>query len=227
DLSIAKSAPATASAGTDITYSLTVTNNGPSTSSGGTVTDVLPAQVSFVSASAGCTSTAGTVTCSFGTLAASATQPFTIVVHINPAATGPIANTATVAASNPAEDTNAANNSAMATTTAQRVADLAIAKSAPATATSGTDITYSLTVTNNGPSTSSGGTVTDVLPVQVSFVSASAGCTSTAGTVSCSVGTLAAGATQLFTIVVHINPAATGPIANTATVTATNLTEDA
>src|SRR5205807_521711 len=119
DLSIVKTAPATASAGTDITYTLTVTNNGPSASSGGTVTDVLPAQVSFVSASAGCTNAAGTVTCTFGTLAPSATQTFTIVVHINPTASGPITNTATVAAASPAEDTNAANNTSMATTTAQ------------------------------------------------------------------------------------------------------------
>src|SRR5439155_1408574 len=144
DLSIAKSAPATATSGTDITYSLTVTNNGPSTSSGGTVTDVLPAQVSFVSASAGCTTTAGIVTCNFGTLAASATQPFTIVVHINPAATGPIANTATVTATNPLDDPSAASIPTRRTSDPQRVADLSIAKSAPATATSGTDITYSL-----------------------------------------------------------------------------------
>src|SRR5205814_945340 len=211
-----------ATSGTDITYSLTVTKIGSASCRDRTVTDVLPAQVSFVSASAGCTTTAGTVSCSVGTLAASATQTFTIVVHINPAATGPIANTATVTATNLTEDANATNNSSVATTTAQRMADLAIAKSAPVTATSGTDITYSLTVTNNGPSTSSGGTVTDVLPVQVSLVSASAGCTTTAVTVSCSVGTLAADATQLFTIVVHINPAATGPFANTATVTTSN-----
>src|SRR5439155_896663 len=149
----------------------------------------LPAQVSFVSASAGCTTTAGIVTCNVGTLAADATQTLTIVVHINPPPTRPIANTATVTATNLTEDTNAANNASMATTTAQRMADLAIAKSAPATATSGTDITYSLTVTTNGPSLSLRGALPIVLPVQVSFVSASAGCTTTAGTVSCSVGT--------------------------------------
>src|SRR5205823_2370018 len=170
DLAIAKSAPATASAGTDITYSLTVTNIGPSTSSGGTVTDVLPAQVSFVSASAGSTNAAGTVTCNVGTLAPGATQPFTIVVHINPAATGPIANTATVTATNLTEDPNATNNSAVPTTTAQRVADLAIAKSAPATASAGTDITYSLTVTNIASSTPIPGTVLFRPPAQVSFV---------------------------------------------------------
>src|SRR5439155_668400 len=152
DLSVAKSAPATATSGTNITYTLTVTNNGPSTSIGGTVTDVLPAQVSFVSASAGCTNTTGTVTCSVGTLAPSATQTFTIVVHINPAATGPIANTATVTATNPPDDASATLSPHVAPPTAQRMADLSIAKSAPDTATSGTNITYHLVVTNNGPS---------------------------------------------------------------------------
>ncbi|PYO52957.1 MAG: hypothetical protein DMD84_07925, partial [Candidatus Rokuibacteriota bacterium] len=73
------------------------------------MTDVLPAQVSFVSASAGCTTTAGTVTCNFGTLAPSATQTFTIVVHIDSTRTGPIANTATVTAANATEDTNTGN----------------------------------------------------------------------------------------------------------------------
>src|SRR5438552_2725979 len=113
--------------------------------------------MSFVSASAGCTDTAGTVTCNFGTLAASATQPFTIVVHIDPTAIGPIANTATVTAANATEDTTTDNNSSTATTNAQRVADLSIVKTAPPTASAGTDITYTLTVTNNGPSASSGG----------------------------------------------------------------------
>src|SRR5204862_2199527 len=127
-----KSHPATATSGTDITSSLTVTNTGPSTSSGGTVTDVLPVQVSFVSASAGCTTTAGTVTCNFGTLAASATQTFTIVVHINPAATGPDPKSAAEAATNLTEDTSAANNTSVATTTAQRKAHPAIARRRPA-----------------------------------------------------------------------------------------------
>src|SRR5439155_797206 len=69
DLSITKSAPAEATSGTDITYHLTVTNNGPTTSTGGTVTDVLTVGVTFKSASADCAFTApSTVGCSFGTL---------------------------------------------------------------------------------------------------------------------------------------------------------------
>src|SRR5439155_1420610 len=70
DLAIAKSAPGQATSGTDINYHLTVTNNGLTPSTGGTVTDILPAQVSYKSASAGCGFTApSTVTCSFSPLA--------------------------------------------------------------------------------------------------------------------------------------------------------------
>src|SRR5439155_5858015 len=120
DLSIVMTAPATASAGTDFTYTLPVTNYTLFPYTTLFRSDVLPAQVSFVSASAGCTNAAGTVTCNFGTLAPSATQTFTIVVHINHTATAPIANTATLTATIPTEDTNTGNNSSTATTNAQR-----------------------------------------------------------------------------------------------------------
>jgi uncharacterized repeat protein (TIGR01451 family) len=159
-----------------------------------------------------------------GSLAPSATQTFTITVHINPAATGPVINTATVTATNPTEDTNPANNSSTATTTVQRLADLGITKTAPATANEGTDVSYTLTVTNNGPSASSGGTVRDELPAGVTFVSASAGCTNAAGVVTCSFGTLLPGVSVTFSITLHI--AGCGAISNTATVTATSPTED-
>src|SRR5439155_16004960 len=119
-----------------------------------------------------------------------------------------LTNTASV--SSPTFDPNPANNTAIATTTV-RAADLAITKSVPGEATSGTDITYHLTVTNNGPTTSSGGTVTDILPAQVRFKSASAGCAFTAPSpVSCSFGPLAPNLSVSFDITVHISVAATG-----------------
>src|SRR5207249_10937712 len=96
-------------------------------------------------------------------------------------------------------------------------ADLAITKSAPGEATSGTDINYHLTVTNSGLTPSTGGTVTDVLPAQVSFKSASAGCTFTApSTVSCSFGPLAPNLSVSFDIAVHISDAAIVTLTNTA-----------
>src|SRR5204863_9577756 len=108
-----------------------------------------------------CTTPSATANSTFST-PPSLPAPLPIfVVHINPTATGPIANTATVAASNPAEDANATNNSAMATTTAQRMADLAIAKSAPATACEGTGMNSTLVATTNALSGLNNTTQTD------------------------------------------------------------------
>jgi uncharacterized repeat protein (TIGR01451 family) len=228
DLAITKTGPGTATAGTDITYTVTVTNNGPSTSSGGTVTDALPAGTTFAGASSGCSQTApNVVTCTVGTLAPGASATFSIGAHIAPSTEGPVTNIAEVVSTPPTEDTNPTNNTATVTTTVLRFADLAIAKTGPATATSGTDITYMVTVTNNGPSTSTGGTVTDTLPAGTTFAGASSGCTQTAANVvTCTFGALAPGASLTFSIGAHISVLTLGPITNTAAVNATRPAED-
>jgi uncharacterized repeat protein (TIGR01451 family) len=116
DLSIGVSdSPDPVGSGASLTYTLAVANVGPSTSPSATVTDVLPAGVSFSSASAGCTHVAGTVTCGVGALAPSAVTTVTIGVTVHPAATGAITNIATVAGG--ATDPSASNNTDSETTT--------------------------------------------------------------------------------------------------------------
>jgi uncharacterized repeat protein (TIGR01451 family) len=85
--------------------------------------------------------------------------------------------------------------------------------------TTNASITYTLTVTNNSPSAYTGVTLTDTLPSGVTFVSAtsSQGACSGSGTINCTLGELASGATATATIVVK--PTALGTITNTATVT--------
>lgn len=116
NLSISKSAaPDTISVGENLTYTLTVNNSGPSAATGITVTDTLPAGVTFVTASTSHGFCSGTVpvNCSLGSLANGASATVTIVVK--PTTAGIISNTASVTAAE--TDSDLANNTATAQTT--------------------------------------------------------------------------------------------------------------
>ena len=122
DLAVALAdAPDPVAAGTQVTYTVTVTNGGPSPATSVTLTDVLPAAPRFVSATAsqgscsrtGSGQTGGTLTCGLGTLPSGGTATVTIVVK--PSKAGTVTNTATVQALQP--DPDAANNAATETTT--------------------------------------------------------------------------------------------------------------
>jgi uncharacterized repeat protein (TIGR01451 family) len=98
-------------------------------------------------------------------------------------------------------------------------ADVAVVKTGPALVTEGQTYSYTVVATNNGPATATGVTVSDAVPANTTFVSASPGCTQAAGTVTCAAGTLAAGASSSFTVTVVAGTAGSG-ITNTATVSA-------
>ena len=115
DLAISKTAPERGVVGEGMTYSIQVSNNGPDTATGVTMTDPLPEGVGpgFIQTSQGtCSSIARSVTCDVGTLASGASALITISVGLERA--GPIANTAIVSGSQ--EDTNPSNNAATAET---------------------------------------------------------------------------------------------------------------
>src|SRR5262249_32250829 len=199
DLSITKTAPATVTAGQQFTYTLTVRDGGPGPVSTISVTDTLPDGETFVSAS-GCTNSSGTVTCVIGSLKSGKSLTDTITVTA-PGTAGTITNTATVSPT----DANPQNNTDSATTTVQtgqQSADLAITKTGPANVATGQTVTYTLSVHNNGPSAAAGVSVTDVLPANLTFVSAGSGCSTSSGTVTCTVANLASGADATFTITV-------------------------
>jgi uncharacterized repeat protein (TIGR01451 family) len=237
DLQISKTdTPDPVDAGSNITYQITITNNGPSNAAAASFSDTLPAGTTFVSLSTtgpwSCTTPAvgsgGTVSCtnpSFGVTV----DFFTIVVNVDPsvAAGTVLSNTATMASTT--SDPSPGNESDTATTTVATSADLQVTKTdSPDPVTAGTNLTYTITVTNAGPSNASTVALADTTPAGTTFVSLSSpggwSCTTPAvggtGAINCSIATL--GVTNaVFTLVVNVNPNASGAVTNTATVSET------
>jgi uncharacterized repeat protein (TIGR01451 family) len=130
NMSITKTdSPDPVAPGGTLTYHLTVTNNGmptmPATTSGVVVTDVLPAGVTFVSAtpSSGTCSGTSTVTCALGIFPSGATATVDIVVTA-PNVSGTISNTATVAAAT--TDPDLTNNTATSVTNVNALAPVRV-----------------------------------------------------------------------------------------------------
>jgi uncharacterized repeat protein (TIGR01451 family) len=100
-------------------------------------------------------------------------------------------------------------------------ADLAIVKcDVPDPAAVGRPLIFALCARNLGPQGAPGVVVTDSLPAGVTYVSATpsqGSCAEAAGVVTCSLGSLAAGATA--TVGVRVTPTMTGTLSNTATIT--------
>jgi uncharacterized repeat protein (TIGR01451 family) len=118
DLEIAKTGPATAEAGGRLTFSLSVTNHGPSSAQTVSVVDTLPSGVTFVSASGSgwSCSHAGnvSVTCTRPALGSGVTAPDIRVVVTAPDQAASITNTAEV--SSATSDPRPSNDAASRTT---------------------------------------------------------------------------------------------------------------
>ena len=121
-------------AGTNLTYTVQVLNNGPSAAQNVTLNGAVPAGTTFVSlagaggftCSAPAAGAAGAISCSASQLATGATAVFTLQVKVaaEAAADANITNSVNVAAATP--DSDSANNQAAAATTVATSADLAV-----------------------------------------------------------------------------------------------------
>jgi uncharacterized repeat protein (TIGR01451 family) len=205
----------TASVGDTVTFTVTLSNNGPGTATNVQVIDPLPAGLAFVSATPS-QGTYGSVSglWTVGTVAAGATQTLVLVTHV--ATADVVTNIATIASADQV-DPNPANNTASATV-APQLADLALTKSVDdPLASVGDTIRFTITLSNNGPGEATSVQVFDPLPVGLTFVSATPS-QGTYGSVSglWTVGTVAAGSTQ--TLVLAAQVAIPDPLTNVATI---------
>ncbi|MCC6544773.1 MAG: DUF11 domain-containing protein, partial [Nitrospirae bacterium] len=228
DLSIIKTGPATVTTNGAMTYTLAVTNNGPSTATSVSVSDTLPAGVTFTSFSAAgwnCVHNTGLVSCTLPSSLAPGAAPSIAINATAPSTPGPISNTATVssAVNDPVNGNNSSTLSTSSNSPPLTSADLSITKTdSPDPVLVNQNLTYLITVTNNGPDAATGVSVTDTLPAGVTYVSATpsqGSCSQAAGTVTCPIGTIAYPGSATVTIVV--TPTAAGTLNNSAGVSST------
>jgi uncharacterized repeat protein (TIGR01451 family) len=112
DLALSGTAPGSVKLGDNVTYSLTVTNNGMAGSTGVMLVDTLPSGVTFVSATGGVTPANGVLTFNVGSLAAGAST--TVAIVVTPTAAGTLTDRAT-ASMNQTDPTPADNSVTLVT----------------------------------------------------------------------------------------------------------------
>ena len=213
--------------GTSETYTIVVTNNGPSNVTGASVVDTLPAN---------CTGDTWTATQSGGASGFSAsgsgnisdtvTMPvgssitYTVTGAVSPSARGTLTNTATVTAPAGVNDENLANNTATDTDTINPPS-LSVTETGNGTVNSTDTASFTIVISNAaGAGTALGVVLSDPLPGGLTWTTDTG--TINNGTLTDTIGNLAAGQS----VIVHLNaPTPSGynaTLNDTATATPTN-----
>ena len=214
-------------AGDQIAFDITVSNIGDGVARGVTLSDALPAGITWSEDSDDCTISNGSLSCDFGDLAAGAsTETVRVSGTTDAGDCGNIENTATVASSNELQ-ADQGNNSSTDDADVS-CPDVEIAKTGNGTINAGDAAIFTLTVTNNDQSaTAADVEVTDQLPGDIDWATEHSDCTiSVTGLLECDLGDLAAGASVDITITGDTEPADCGTLPNTATVSSSNEAPD-
>ena len=215
--------------GQALTYTIDVTNFGPSNATGVVLADTLPANTTVVSA----TNTIGaapqisgtSLTANISALPNGQTAVITIVLTPLTGAVPSMTDTVSVAGTT--TDPNILNNSTTLTTSVAADSDLTLTVVPSATSVQvGQNLTYTYTVVNNGPNDATSAMITDPLPTGMSFVSGTvtvagivaAAPTVVGGAVVAALGTVTNGSTATVTIVLSPGEAAVPSAVNVATV---------
>lgn len=218
DLSPSLSGSTVATPGGTASYTVTVTNHGPSDAAGGELNVTVPAGLTF-SSSPECP---GGFPCFLAPLANGASTTVGVTYALSPAYSmpDPIEVTAAISPYG-TPDSNPTNDTAQHfTALGPPSADLSVTSAAPPTAVQGTDLVFTLVVTNDGPSDASGVMLAATAPIELTFVGNSGDC---ATAFPCAIGMVPAGQSRTVTATYHIPDGYTtpDPIVHTVNVTAT------
>lgn len=223
DLRTSVSGPTSVAPGQSLTYTVTVTNDGPSDATNVQFSNPIPAGLRLSSVSSPCAEPAY-FPCVLGTIASGQSESVTIIFDVpsNYAGTNPIANSASAGADTP--DPESENNASSASTTVAPSADLGVTMTAPSATQTGRDVTFTITVTNNGPSDVTDPLVSEATPLTgLTFVGTSNSCPS----FPCGIGGIASGASKSITATYHVPAGYTTPDPIVHTVLVSSSADDA
>ena len=211
DLAVTKTASADMFlVGTEVTFTIEVTNNGDGPAFNAAVVDTVPAGLTVVSSDPAATvADDGTLNWTIAQLDAGASTSFTITA--TSAASGDYANTVDVTVLGA---TVSAEASVRANTPA-----VTLAKSGGSVMYTDGERDYDLVVTNTGEADLTGVVITDTLPSGLSYVSSTSSGTHAAGVVTWNITQLAIGDST--TLTVRLRGDTVGTYTNTAAVTTT------
>jgi uncharacterized repeat protein (TIGR01451 family) len=224
---VSATAPQSANAGSNITYTFKYENGGSVSASGTEVDLALPSNTTFVSSAGGsCTNNAGQVTCAIGNVPAGGFGTFTVTVQIAAAATGTITlgnysikATGISPLLGPAVQTTITNNA--------KFADVSATMTGPTGAVApNAAIGYTLTVSNAGPNATTA-TVADAIPAQLTnwaWTCVGAGgatCGASGNAAINDAASLPSGGSVTYTITAKTKVGSSGTVTNNATATVT------
>lgn len=224
---------------TTLTYTIVVSNNGPSDAPNTSLIDSFPIGLTGISWTSSANGGASGNTASGSTdinellsIPVGSSVIYTVTGQVAPDATGTLDNKASVSQGN---DTNIVNNSETDSDTLTPQTDVSVTKTDGVTNVNpGTSTTYTITVSNSGPSTATSTSLIDNFPGAITNATwSSTGAGGATGNTANSSGninetlTLPPGSSVTYTVTATISPIATGNLVNTATVSQADDTNPA
>ena len=234
-------------AGSAAGYTITVSNAGPDAAQTVALSELVPANTTFVSdtQTSGPTFTlstpaqggTGTINGTIGTLASGASASFDVVVLLSPSTPAGTTITNTAEVTTATSDPNLANNSQTVTNLTAAQADLsATATTGAGPVIAGKTISYTIELANAGPSDAQDVVGSVAIPAHTIFIAGSqtsgpaftianptVGGTST---ITASIATLAPGASATFSLVLLLSPSTPAGTMFTSTGDVTSATPD-
>jgi uncharacterized repeat protein (TIGR01451 family) len=224
-----------------MSFQVVISNKGPSTAHHVQLSNIVPANTTFVSAAVSdpigsftcatpAVGTSGTITCTASSLdlrAASDQPAFLFTFRINNGITAGTVLTNTATISGDETDPSSANNSGSRTTTVTSQA----ASADVSVATSGGEDTFTVTVSNAGPNDAASATLTDSIPSGSTFAAwtqtsgpqftCSTPAAGGTGTISCTMGIFPGVEGKTVSAIFELTLNTTAQVTNTATVSST------